>query len=152
MSLSPGDAYERYAEELVRFATGLVGPDDAQDLVAEAFVRALRSKGWEQVGNHRSYLYRVVVNESRMRYRTTMRRRARERRAADPPVSHEVEIRPEILDAIGRLSPRQRAVIVLTYWEDLRPTAVAQRLGTSEGAVRKHLARARATLRKVLDA
>jgi DNA-directed RNA polymerase specialized sigma24 family protein len=60
--------------------------------------------------------------------------------------------RPEVRQAVARLSMRQRAVVVLTYWADLAPPAVAERLGISEGSVRRHLARARARLREVLDA
>ena len=54
--------------------------------------------------------------------------------------------------AVARLSVRQRAVVVLTYWADLDPAAIAVMLDVSEGSVRRHLARARAHLRKVLDA
>jgi RNA polymerase sigma factor (sigma-70 family) len=57
-----------------------------------------------------------------------------------------------VREAVGKLSVRQRAVIVLTYWADLDPPTVAERLGISEGSVRRHLARARAHLREVLDA
>jgi RNA polymerase sigma factor (sigma-70 family) len=151
MSLSSAEAYEKYAGELVRFATGLVGPDDAQDVVSEAFVRAVRSRIWTAVEHPRAYLYRVVANEVRMRHRATMRRRARERKAAVRPVTYETEVRPEVLEAVGRLSPRQRAVVVLTYWEGLTPPEVAARLGIGDGSVRRHLARARARLREVLD-
>lgn len=43
-------------------------------------------------------------------------------------------------------------MVLLTYWADLDPGTVAERLGISEGSVRRHLARARARLREVLDA
>lgn len=48
------------------------------------------------------------------------------------------------------LSTRQRATVILTYWEDLTPGEVAGRLGVSEGSVRRHLARGRSKLREVL--
>jgi len=60
------------------------------------------------------------------------------------------EIGDEVLEAVARLSPRQRAVVFLTYWDDLDPAAVASTLGLGEGSVRRHLARARARLRKML--
>jgi RNA polymerase sigma factor (sigma-70 family) len=151
VALSSVEAYEKHAAELVRFATGLVGPDDAPDVVSEAFVKAIRSNTWNGIEHPRAYLYQVVTNEVRMRHRATMRRRARERKAAVDPVTYETDVRPEVLEAVGRLSPRQRAVIVLTYWEDLTPSAVAERLAISDGAVRRHLARARARLQEVLD-
>ena len=74
--------------------------------------------------------------------------RAAPRDLADaPPTPH-----PEVLGAVAALSPRQRAVVYLTYWEDLDPGSAAALLGISDGAVRRHLARARKTLRGVLDA
>lgn len=151
MRLSDAEVYEKFADELVRFATGLVGPFDAADVVADMFVRVLRSGSWLDAKDQRSYLYRAVVNEARMRHRSTMRRRAREMRAADREAADDREIRPEVLEALSVLSPQQRAMVVLTYWEDLEPAAVGQRLGVSEGSVRRQLARGRAKLREVLD-
>jgi RNA polymerase sigma-70 factor (ECF subfamily) len=149
--LTDAEIYEKFADELVRFATGLVGPSDAADVVAEAFVRVLASSSWPDVDEQRPYLYRTVLNEVRMRHRSTMRRRAREMRAAFPEATHDTELRPEVLEALGILSPRQRAAVVLTYWEDLLPGEVAERLRVSEGSVRRHLTRGRAKLREVLD-
>ena len=80
-----------------------------------------------------------------------MRRRARERRAAGSSVVYPGEVRPEVLEAVGKLSPRQRAAIFLTYWEGLGVDEVAERLGVREGSIRRHLARARARLRGTLD-
>jgi RNA polymerase sigma-70 factor (ECF subfamily) len=62
-----------------------------------------------------------------------------------------VDIDPDVLRAVARLSMRQRAVVFLTYWSDLEPATVAGLLGIGEGSVRKHLARARARLRELLD-
>jgi RNA polymerase sigma factor (sigma-70 family) len=134
----------------VRFATGLVGPDDAADVVADAFVRVLGSASWPDVDKQRAYLYRTVLNEVRMRHRSTMRRRARELRAFDREAVVEIEVRPQVLEAMSVLSTQQRAAVILTYWEDLTPGEVAGRLGVSQGSVRRHLARGRSKLREVL--
>jgi len=150
--LSDAEVYEKYAGELVRFATGLVGPSDAPDVIADAFVRVLRSGSWPDVDEQRAYLYRAVLNEVKMRHRSTMRRRAREMRAAEPEAVYDVEIRPEVLEAMSVLSAQQRAAVVLSYWEDLAPVEIGERLGVSEGSVRRHLARGRAKLREVFDA
>ncbi len=145
------EIYGKHADDLVRFATGLVGPADAPDVVADAVIRALSSRSWPAVQNHRAYLTRAVLNEARMHHRSTLRRRAREARAAADDVTYDTVPRPEVLAQVARLSLRQRAVVVLTYWDDLDQRAIADRLGISAGSVRRHLARAHAKLRRLLD-
>jgi RNA polymerase sigma factor (sigma-70 family) len=146
------EIYGKHADDLVRFATGLVGPADAPDVVADAVVRAFSSRSWASVTNPRAFLTRAVLNEARMHHRSTLRRRAREARAATTDVSYDDAMpRPEVLAHIAQLSLRQRAVVVLTYWDDLDQHAIAERLGISTGSVRRHLARAHAKLRRVLD-
>ena len=141
----------KYAEELTRFATGIVGPNEAPDVVSAAFLRCMVSRRWPTVTDRRAYLYRAVMNEARAARRSLTRRRQRERSAAlAEPVAYDAPS-PEVLEAVHRLSVRQRAVVVLTYWQDLEPASVARLLGVSEGAVRRHLARARAHLREHLD-
>lgn len=141
------EIYGKYADDLVRFATGLVGPSDAQDVVSDAVVRVMWSKRWEDVTNYKAYLYQAVLNEARMHHRSTMRRRAREQRASSPDIVYPREVRPEVLEAVGRLSPQQRAAVYLTYWEGLAIDEVAVRLGVREGSVKRHLARGRSKLR-----
>jgi RNA polymerase sigma-70 factor (ECF subfamily) len=146
------DVYLKHADDLTRFATGLVGPDSAADLVSEAMLRCLWRPDWESVANQRAYLFRAVLNEARMARRHDERRRRRESATAHREAhTGEPEVRPEVLDAIRSLSIRQRAVVVLTYWADLPPLDIADLLGISEGAVRRHLARARQHLREVLN-
>lgn len=152
--MSPGldeQTYRKHGDELIRFATFLVGPADAPDVVSAAVLRTFESRAWADVRNKRAYLFRAVLNEVRMAHRGAVRRRGRELRA-EPLGSVDVpEPRPDVLEAVASLSPRQRAVIVLTYWDDLTPEAVADLLDISEGAVRIHLARGRRRLRKVLN-
>lgn len=150
-SLTDAEVYEKYADELIRFATGLVGPSDAPDVLSTAVLGALTSPAWPEVRNRRAYLYRSVVNAARATARSDMRRQARELRTARSDEYTPGDIRPEVLEAVSRLSVRQRGVVYLTYWSDLDPAAIAELLDCSEGSVRRHLARARANLRKVLD-
>lgn len=145
------EIYGKHADDLVRFATGLVGPSDAPDVVSDAVIRALSSRSWPGVKNHRAYLTRAVLNEARMHHRSTLRRRAREARNATDDVTYDAVPRPEVLEHVARLSLRQRAVVVLTYWDDLDQHTVADRLGISEGSVRRHLGRAHVKLRRLLD-
>lgn len=153
--LDDDDLYRRLAPELIRFATALVGRVDAPDVLSGAVVKALASPAWPAVADRRAYLYRSVFNEAHTWLRRAGRRPALEARAvwAAAPDRWELPtLRPDVRTAVARLSVRQRAVIVLTYWADLDPGAIAERLGISEGSVRRHLARARARLREVLDA
>jgi RNA polymerase sigma factor (sigma-70 family) len=146
-----GEIYGKYADDLVRFATGLVGPTDAPDVVSDAVIRAISSRAWTRVRNHRAYLTQAVLNEARMHHRSALRRRAREASAAAEIRYDDTAPRPEVLQQVARLSLRQRSVVVLTYWDDLDQRAVAERLGISPGSVRRHLARAHAKLRRLLD-
>ena len=129
-----------------------MGPHDAPDIVSGAVLRALSSPAWAAVEHHRAYLFRAVLNEARMHHRSTVRRRAREQRAATPEHIDGIDTVSDVLEMLDRLSPRQRAVVYLAYWDDLDPAAIAEILGVSEGSVRRHLARARAALRRMLDA
>jgi len=144
------EIYRKYAHELLRFASGLVGPDDAHDVVADACLRSFSSRRWSLIENRRAYLYRAVSNEARMKYRSAMRRRIRERKVAPAESIWQPTVDLDVLDAVSRLSVRQRAVVFLTYWEDLRDTEIAALLDISPGAVRRHLARGRARLKEAL--
>ncbi|MDK1019827.1 MAG: sigma-70 family RNA polymerase sigma factor [Actinomycetota bacterium] len=143
--------YESHQVELTRFATALVGPSDAADVVSEAVSSLLRSGKLEEADRPEALMYRAVLAKARSHQRSFYRRRARERRFADELISHDPELRPDVVDAVMRLSPRQKACVYLTYWEDLSPSGVAERLGIGEGTVKGYLARARARLREVLD-
>lgn len=138
--------YRAYAAELTRYATGLVGPFDAADVVSDACLRAFRSRGWPEVSNHRAYLYRAVFSVAKDHHRSTLARRIREQRAASPTATAAVEVDVDVLEAVDRLSMQQRAAVLLTYWADLPPDQVAEHMGISTGSVKRHLARARRRL------
>lgn len=139
--------YRSYAGELTRYATALVGPADAADVVTDACLRAFDSRAWPEVSNRRAYLYRTVLSVANDHHRSTLSRRLRELRAADRDVAPPVEVDVDVLAAVERLSVRQRAAVVLTYWADLPVEGVADRMGVSPGAVKRHLARARKQLK-----
>ena len=151
MALSDAELYRRHAGELTRFATMLVGPDDAQDVISTAFARCMTSKQWTDVADRRAYLFRAVSNEAKNLRRSAARRRARELAASPDPVVEVRTPRPEVRAAILELSVRQRAVVYLTYWHDMTDAMIAAHLGIGAGSVRRHLARARSKLREALD-
>ena len=149
---SDAEAYRAHAGELVRYATVLVGPTDAADVVADAVLGAFGSKAWPTVTNQRAYLYRAVYHRALDLRRGATRQHRREAVTAS---SDSVVVAESSLDAqraLDHLPAQQRAVVFLTYWADLTPAHAAELLDVSEGTVRKQLARARDTLRRVLDA
>jgi RNA polymerase sigma-70 factor (ECF subfamily) len=150
-SVTGEEAYQKYSDELIRFATGLVGPADAADLVMDAMIRCIYGRRWQSVRNARAYLHQAVLRQALNHHRNTMRRRLREYASAPRESFAIPDIQTDVLRAVGRLSVRQRAVVFLTYWSDLSPTAVGQVLGIGEGSVRRHLARARARLKELLN-
>lgn len=145
------ELYSEYRSGLVRFANALVGPSDALDAVSDAMESLLASGALVEARDPRALMYRAVLAKARSIQRSGFRRRARERRFAESIVVESPHVRPDVLEAVVRLSAQQRACLFLTYWEDLTPGQVGERLGIGEGTVKKYLARARANLREVLD-
>ena len=150
VELTVEGGYRRWGDDLHRYATALVGPFEAEDVVADAVVGLLSSGRLVTASDPKAYMFGAVHNSVRMRLRAEGRRRAREWRVSDDPSTSDAEIDPSVRAAVAVLSLQQRAVIYLTYWEDLTPPAVAAWLEVSEGTVRRQLARARARLRKLL--
>lgn len=149
--VSPGEAYETHAADLTRFATSLVGPTDASDVVHDAVVSLLATDALVDADNPRALLYRAVLAKANSFHRSRFRRRRREQRFVDSLVAVDPERPPEVLASLVRLSPQQRACVWLAYWEDLDAIRISERLGIAEGTVKSHLARAREKLRKVIS-
>ncbi len=129
------ETYRRHAGELIRYATVLVGPDDATDVVADAVLAAFATPNWRDVANRRAYLYRAVLNASASHHRSTMRRRRRESAVIllAPTATEQPAPAVDAHRALGQLSEQQRAVVFLTYWEDQSPAQIADLLGVAEG-------------------
>lgn len=145
--------YRAHVADLVRYATVLVGPHDANDVVNDAVTATIARNSLAVVDDVRAYWFRAVTNTATDWHRSRFRRSAREARAAHRPAAGEPET-PETPDdaraVLANLSAQQRAVVYLTYWHDWPVERVADALQVSDGTVRKQLARARDHLREVL--
>ena len=138
-----------YSPEMFRLAAAMVGPDDAADMVQEAFVSAWRelprlrdADRWE------SWLRSILMNRCRNALRTRTRRpqlvlldpdgHETPRQMAHEPM-RDVDNRWAMHDALGALRPEDRAVIVLHYLADLPLRQVAGVLGLRLGTVKSRL-------------
>jgi RNA polymerase sigma-70 factor (sigma-E family) len=136
---------------LLRTAVLLVGRDDAEDLVQTTLIRLARH--WPRaLDNPDAYARRVLVNLASDHSRR--RRRHPERLGAVPETATDAAPVPpadELLAALRSLPQRQRATVVLRFWDDLSVAETARLLGCSEGTVKSTTSKALTRLRSVLD-
>ena len=147
-----------HADDLLRTAYLIVWDEaEAEDLVQECLMKLARR--WPRVSRMEhsgAYGRRVLVNLALDGARGRARRRselepgvAASATAVDPlPM---LDTRAELIDALGRLPARQRAVLVLRYFNDLTEAQVAEVLGCSPGTVKSSASRGLARLREVLQ-
>lgn len=147
-------AFEEHYAALFRLAYLLCGSREvAEDLVQDAFVRVGDKLDEVARDNLGSYLRRIVING----WRNRLRRLALERQVAhlrsrgvvDPVAIY--DDRHVIWQAVLRLPARQRACLVLRFYEGLTEHETAEILGCSVGAVKGRTHRGLLTLRKELD-
>ena len=137
---------------LLRFAYVVTGSQHAaEDAVQDALARACEK--WPRVGrtlDPDAYVRRMVVNAHVSRWRRTRRESpVEEVRAPDPAPDHAEGVgRAEAVWSVCReLPPRQRAAVVLRFYEELDYPEIAGLLGCSETTVRSHVHRALTALR-----
>jgi RNA polymerase sigma-70 factor (sigma-E family) len=129
---------DRFADA-VRLAHLLSGDASvAEDLAQDAFERVRHR--FDRVSSPWAYLRTAVVNACRSHHRARTRETARARRVGSPADS-ELGAR-ELLDAVDALPYRQKAVIVLRYYEDLSERDIATALGCRPGTVKSLASRA----------
>lgn len=153
------------ARQGVLFRTAYLVAGDRQ--TAEDLVQTAAAKlylAWDRVserGNVDAYMRRIIINENNSLWRRPWKKR--ERVVVDVPESGYVDARtdPEQADpvetaalwsAVQALPPRQRAVIVLRYYQDLSEAEIADSLQISPGTVKSQASRAMSTLRERVGA
>nr|WP_228554156.1 SigE family RNA polymerase sigma factor [Catenulispora pinisilvae] len=163
-ALQPGagpslaDLYYAHRLSLVRLAILLVDDQaSAEDVVQDSFTGLWRRYGDDLTGmeNPVGYLRTAVVNNAR----SVLRRRKTARGYTPPHIPDAAsaesvallsEEHREVLEAIQKLPPRQREVLVLRYWSDLSEADIADALGISRGTVKSTASRGLEALGKLL--
>jgi RNA polymerase sigma-70 factor (sigma-E family) len=147
------DFVDERLDGLLRYASVLTCDAElAQDVVQEVLLRAQQK--WRRIGPMgapTAYVKRMILNE----YLSLRRRRAVHEAASAALVRDEVVDDPSgsynereaMLARIAALPPKQRAAVVLRYYEDRTDGEIAELLGCGASTVRSHLARALAALR-----
>jgi RNA polymerase sigma factor (sigma-70 family) len=156
------DLYRQYGQALYAYLAWSVGDrSEAEDLLADVFERALRSRGRFDLrrGSERTWLYAIAVN----RVRDHIRRAASEDRALArlraeaslAPVgaggAGEGSIGPDLEEALVSLSDEERQVVALRFGADLAVEQIVAALGASRTTVEGRLYRGLGKLRERLD-
>lgn len=157
-----GDTFDQDYADVYRFAYRMLGHrEGAEDVVQEAFLRLAR-KGMEHLAGEprRRWLFVVARNLCLSGYR----QRAKERTVSiedcpsfpsstlDPAqVSQQAERAGMVRQAVARLSPDLREVIVLREYEDMSYEQIAEIVKCPIGTVRSRISRAREELRRFLQ-
>jgi RNA polymerase sigma-70 factor (sigma-E family) len=140
---------------LLRTARSLTAnPSDAEDLLQTALTKTYLA--WERIEDHRAldgYVRRALLNTRTSQWR---KRRVDEYAVdelpepeprPEPDAAEQQAVRDAMWRAVRKLPVRQRAMVVLRYYEDLSEASTAEVLGVSVGTVKSAVSRALAKMR-----
>jgi RNA polymerase sigma-70 factor (ECF subfamily) len=138
--------YREHGARLWRALVGYAGDSEiANDAVAEAFAQALGRR--DELRDPLRWVwrvaFRVAAGELKDRRRRGSGQIERAAEVVDPDVG--------LLDVLGRLSPKQRAALVLHYYGGYPTKEIAAIVGSSAATVRVHLSQGRRRLRRILE-
>ena len=133
-----GDALTRYAYLICG------SQDDAADLVQDALVKTFgRLRNGFTVRSAEAYVRRAILNSYLDSGRRTTRWRKILHLQAVPDIEESqapaTESRLDLCEELLKLTPRERACLVLRYYEDLKVSDIADTLEISDGAVKRYL-------------
>ena len=151
-------AFEKFIAEsgdsLLRLATLLTSDQGLGEDVYQETLHRLAAR-WSRVDNPRAFcrrvMHNIVIDQGRLRQRQVPEVRLaeghddRDLRSADSAAA--IELRPALFTALRTLTPHQREIVVLRYFDDRSENEVAEFLGVAPGTVRSTLSRAVAQLR-----
>jgi RNA polymerase sigma-70 factor (ECF subfamily) len=148
---------DRLYRVVLRFSTG---PEEAEDITQEAFLRA-----WRNIGSFRgrsqffTWLYRIGINETRRRHERRSPASIEQSPLEDAPDwsesperrAQQRDTRVELERAVRALPFKYRAALILRDVEGLSTAEAAEVMGLREAAFKSRLHRARLRVRRALD-
>jgi RNA polymerase sigma-70 factor (sigma-E family) len=152
-------AFEEFIAEsgdaLLRLASLLTSDRDLGEDVYQETLHRLAAR-WSRVDNPRAFcrrvMHNIVIDQGRLKQRQVSQVRLAEGHDDGDPRSADsaeaVELRPVLFSALRTLTPHQREIVVLRYFDDRSENEVAELLGVTPGTVRSTLSRAVAQLRE----
>jgi RNA polymerase sigma factor (sigma-70 family) len=156
--------FRRHAPYIQRYVVRRLGPDAADDIVAETFLLAFRQRESYDLAraDARPWLYGIATNLiGRHRRAETALYRALARTGADPVTESFTDRVDDRVSAsaasrrlavgLARLPKELRDTLLLVAWGDLSYEEAATALGVPVGTVRSRVSRARSKLRRTLD-
>jgi len=144
-------------EALTRYAYLISGNrDDTSDLVHDALVKTFgRLRNGFTIANAEAYVRRAILNTYLDRGRRISRWRKIAHLTGEPQIQEspdaETETRLDLQSQLMKLRPRERACLVLRYYEDLTVNDIAETLQISSGAVKRYVSDALARMAVSLD-
>jgi RNA polymerase sigma-70 factor, ECF subfamily len=151
---------EQYEKPVYNVALRMLrSPEDARDIAQSVFLKAYQNlSSYDPQYKFYSWIYRMAINESlnvlRVRGRNAgpVDERLPSDRAGPSELLADDQTRDMVLDAVGRLKPEHRAVIVLRYFVDRNYEDMGQILGIDAKTVKSRLYTARQLLKEQLAA
>ena len=155
----PADDFDAYVRvrtpALIRTAYLLTGDQHrAEDLVQDALIRTYRAWGRLHASNPDAYTRKVMYHLNIARWRKAsssevVTQEPPEPGLRQPDETQAIATRVAVQAALAQLAPRQRAVIVLRYFDDVTEVEAAETLGVSVGTIKSQTAKALARLRAI---
>jgi len=162
------DFVHKYQRRFYRLAYSYLHEhEQSLDAVQEAFIKIYKARGtWEPRANPYTWAYRIVANQcvdllrKRKGHAATSLddeesgegRTLADNSAVNPlQVQVQSEERKRLMEAVLKLPPRQREIIMLRHYEDLSLQEIAEVQGCALGTVKSSLHRAIASLKEILS-
>ena len=143
------ELFDRYKNPIYGFVRRRVNdPGRAEEITQDVFLALVQQqKNYEVRASFRTFLYRIALNRV-----ASERRKMAEAPALDPEVAvgGDIGAVQQVREALARLEPEQREIVMLREYQGLSYQEIAQVLNVPVGTVRSRLFRAKLALRELL--